>query len=284
MIFTVTGGKGGTGKSTVAVNLAWELSKKFNVVLADVDVECPNDHILLSAKLDNEREEHIFKPKFDYEKCIKCSLCAKNCSENAIILFSNGYPFLMPTLCTGCKTCKLVCPVGAVKEDKKIIGHTYVTKVNENFTLVSGILNEGEERSYPLVLSTKKRAFEISHDILIFDTSSGTGNHVAAAIEDSDLVIVVTEPTPLGLHDLKKIFDLLKKQNKIGYGIMNRYNIVDEIPNVNGVEFIGKIQVSDKILKSYISGSPVVKMFPESDESRIFSDISNKVVHLLWRK
>ncbi|MEM2199017.1 MAG: cobalamin biosynthesis protein CobQ, partial [Thermoplasmata archaeon] len=101
---------------------------------------------------------------------------------------------------------------------------------------------------------------------------------------DSDLVIVVTEPTPLGLHDLKKIFDLLKKQNKIGYGIMNRYNSVDEIPNVNGVEFIGKIQVSDKILKSYISGIPVVKMFPESDESRIFSDISNKVVHLLWRK
>ena len=67
MIFTVTGGKGGTGKSTVAVNLAWELSKKFNVVLADVDVECPNDHILLSAKLDNEREEKIFKPIFDYE-------------------------------------------------------------------------------------------------------------------------------------------------------------------------------------------------------------------------
>ncbi len=284
MKIAVTGGKGGTGKSTVAVNLAWELSNRMNVVLVDADVECPNDHILLSANLENVREEYIFRPKFNYKKCIKCSLCAKNCSENAIVLFKEGYPFLMPTLCSGCKTCKLICPVDAIEDDRKPIGNTYVTKIKENLTLVTGVLNEGEERSFPLVLSTKRRAYELPHDIIILDTSAGTGNHVAAALEDAEFAIVVTEPTPLGLHDLKMIFDLLKKQNKKGYAVMNRYNIVDNIPDTDGIEFIGKIPMSEKILKSYVSGIPLVKMFPDSEESGIFSNISERVVSLLWQR
>lgn len=284
MRVAVTGGKGGTGKSTVAINIAWELSRKYSVVLVDADVECPNDHILLSTKLENSREEYIFRPKFNYGKCIKCSLCVKNCSENAIVMFREGYPFLMPALCSGCRTCQLVCPVGAIEDDRKHIGNTFVSKVNENLTLVTGMLKEGEERSFPLVLHTRKRAETIKYDMIIYDTSAGTGNHVAAALENAQLVVVVTEPTPLGLHDMEMIFKLLEKQGKKGYVVINRYNIVENIPEMDGIKVLEKIPLSERILQSYVKGVPVSVMFPESDEARIFSNIASKLVDSIWQK
>ncbi|MGB9814976.1 MAG: P-loop NTPase [Thermoplasmata archaeon] len=284
MRIAVTGGKGGTGKSTVAINIAWELSKRYRVVLVDADVECPNDHILLSTNLENSMEEYIFRPRFNYKKCIRCSLCVKNCSESAIVMFKEGYPFLMPQLCSGCRTCQLVCPVDAIEEDKKHIGNTYVSRVKDNLTLVTGVLKEGEERSYPLVLSTRKRGEELPHDIIIYDTSAGTGNHVAAAIENADIAVVVTEPTPLGIHDLKMIFRLLEKQGKNGYAVINRYNIVQDLPDLDGISVLEKIPLSDRIVESYIKGVPVAKLYPESEESMIFSNIAKRVVDLLWQR
>ncbi len=282
MKIAVTGGKGGTGKSTVAINLAWLFSKSKKVVLVDADVECPNDHILLSVDLKNKKTSYIFRPKFNYKECIKCGLCSENCSEHAIVMFKEGFPFLMPTLCSGCKTCQLVCPVNAIESDRKIIGHTFITRINENLTLVTGMLKEGEERSYPLVLETKRRAEDIDADIKIYDTSAGTGNHVAAAIEGSDFAIVVTEPTPLGLHDLKMIMTLLKKQNKKGYVVVNRYDLVENFDEA-GLEIIGKIPVSEDLLMSYVSGRPVVEIFSESSASKEFLNIYSRVIEL-WQK
>jgi len=123
MQIAISGGKGGTGKSTVATNLAIALRNYFDLVLADLDVEAPNDHILLGAELQNEEPVNSFMPSFEYSKCIKCRKCAEVCEENAIITMRDGTPFLMPTLCSGCRACEIVCPVhGAILEGQKLMG------------------------------------------------------------------------------------------------------------------------------------------------------------------
>lgn len=245
-------------------------------------MECPNDHILLSSGLKGEEKSYIFRPRFNYSKCTKCSLCRDNCTENAIVMFKEGYPFLMPTLCSGCKTCQLVCPSKAIEEDRKEIGLTYVTPVNNNLTLVTGVLKEGEERSYPLVLNTKRRADIMDFDLEIYDTSAGTGNHVAAALEDSEFALVVTEPTPLGIHDMKMIMHLLEKLNIKGYVILNRADLVNDEHTIPDYEIIGRIPLSDDIVQSYVRGKPVVDAFPQSDASVELKRIMERVSELLW--
>ncbi len=286
MKLTVTGGKGGTGKSTVATNLALALAKKYHVVLVDADVECPNDHILLSAKLENEEKVTLFKPKFDYSKCTKCGICIEQCSENALLQFKEGYPFLMPTLCSGCRTCQLVCPEeGAILDDYRVVGYTYHTKINDNLELVTGKLENGEERSYPTVLAARRRALSLKADIHLFDTMPGTGNHVAAAIEDSKVVIAVTEPTPLGVHDLEMILKLLKKLNLRAWVVVNRSDLSDishdEIVEKYGGEIIAEIPMSDEILKSYVEGVPVILKYPDSRPARIFEEITKRIEEVI---
>ncbi len=286
MKLTVTGGKGGTGKSTVATNLALALAKKYHVVLVDADVECPNDHILLSAKLENEEKVTLFKPKFDYSKCTKCGICVENCAEHALLQFKEGYPLLMPTLCSGCRTCQLVCPEeGAILDDYRVVGYTYHTKIYENLELVTGKLENGEERSYPTVLAARRRAMGIKADIHLFDTMPGTGNHVAAAIEDSRVVIAVTEPTPLGVHDLEMILKLLKKLNLKAWVVVNRSDLSDisheKLVEKYDAEIIAEIPMSDEILKSYVEGIPVVLKYPDSKAARIFEDITRRVEEVI---
>ncbi|MGC8585427.1 MAG: P-loop NTPase [Thermoplasmata archaeon] len=279
MIIGVTGGKGGTGKSTFAVNISSLLSRKYRVKLIDADVECPNDHILFSKELKNEVRERIFIPSFNYQKCIKCSLCQKNCSENAIVMFKNGYPFLLPNLCSSCKTCYIVCPTKAIESGSKFIGSTFITEINENLTLVTGMLDPGQERSYPMVLRTLDRANEIKSEITIIDTSAGTGNHVAASLMDAEIVFAVTEETPLGLHDLEMIERLIEKMDKMYYVIVNRHGISD----INIKEkVLGKIPYDERIAESYYRGIPAVEMFKNTDIENYFLEPLMEVG--LWQK
>jgi len=282
MKITVTGGKGGTGKSTVATNLAALLSKKYHVVFVDADVECPNDYILLSKELEREEKVYLFKPKFDYSKCTKCGICVDKCSENALLQFKEGYPFLMPSLCSGCRTCQLVCPEeGAILDDERLVGYTYHTKINENLDLLTGMLEEGEERSYPTVLAVRQRAMKLPADIYLFDTMPGTGNHVAAAIEDSDIVIAVTEPTPLGRHDLEMILKLLKKLKLKAWIIINRSDMGNiehkDLLEKYDAEVIAEIPMMDEILQAYVSGVPVVEKYPNGEATRIFERIAKRI-------
>ena len=285
MQIAVSGGKGGTGKSTVAVNLAVALAESFKLVLADLDVEAPNDHLLLGVEPANEREVREFMPRFDYSKCTRCRKCAEVCEEHAIVTLRDGTPFLMPNLCSGCRACEIVCPVpGAIGEAFKVIGHTYVTETPYGFNLVSGKLKEGEERSMPLVVEAKKMARSLPHELLLVDTAAGTGNTVSKAIEGSELLIAVTEPTPLGIHDTELILRLGRLMEMPMWVVINRADLGDRrrvyaLAEKYGADVVAEIPYSENIVRSYVQGKPVVLW--KVPEARVFRGLAGKVVDFL---
>ena len=285
MQIAVSGGKGGTGKSTVAVNLAIALAESFRIVLADLDVEAPNDHLLLGVEPANERPVNQFMPRFDYSKCTRCRKCADACEEHAIVTLRDGTPFLMPNLCSGCRACEIVCPVpGAIREAFKVIGHTYITKTPYGFNLVAGKLREGEERSMPLVVEAKKLARSVPHELLLVDTAAGTGNTVSKAIEGSELLIAVTEPTPLGIHDTELILKLGKLMGMPTWIVLNRADLGDRekvytLAEKYGADVVAEIPYSENIVRSYVQGKPVV--LRDVPEASIFRELAWKVVGFL---
>lgn len=285
MQIAVTGGKGGTGKSTVATNLAVALREYFNLVLVDLDVEAPNDHMLLGIELQNEEAVNLFMPRFDYAKCIKCRRCAEVCEENAIITMMDGTPFLMPTLCSGCAACEIVCPVkGAILEGRKLMGHTYLTKTPYDFPLVTGKLLEGEERAMPIVVYAKNRAKTLGKELLLVDTAAGTSNTVSKALEDSKLIIAVTEPTPLGVHDLELILELADLMGVEAWVVVNRSDLggkgkIESITREHHAKIVAEIPYSENVIRSYVEGVPIV--LREHEEAAIFKNLAEELVKYL---
>ncbi len=285
MQIAVSGGKGGTGKSTVAINLAIVLKDYFDLTLADLDVEAPNDHLLLGVELSNEEPVELFMPRFDYEKCTRCRKCAEVCEEHAIITMRDGTPFLMPNLCSGCAACEIICPVpGAILPGKKLMGHTYLSETPYGFPLVTGRLLEGEERAMPIVSRAKKRAQSLGKKLLMVDTAAGTSNTVSKALEDSELIIAVAEPTPLGIHDGELILRLAELMNIPAVVVINRADLgnvgkVHEIAKKYGAEVIAEIPYSENIIRSYVDGKPIV--LTNYPEAKLFREIASKVSEFL---
>ncbi|MCK4831039.1 ATP-binding protein, partial [bacterium] len=231
MKIAITGGKGGTGKSTVATALAVELSRKSKVLLVDADVDCPNDDIILGINIKKVKDVESMIPKIDKNKCIKCGKCSRVCRENAIIFVKGKNPILVPEQCTGCRACKIACPVGAIGEAKQVIGGIYEGKSTLNrVDLVGGRLKPGIEESSLVVNALKKhiKQREKLYDWIIVDTAAGTHCPVIAALLGVDLGIAVTEPTPLGNHDLGFILKLMKELGVKAKMVVNRCDIADK--------------------------------------------------------
>ena len=228
-IIGVTGGKGGTGKSTVAAALAYELAKKNRVLLADADVDCPNDHLLLNIKRKFNKKVEQRIPKWDFAKCSKCGLCGTVCKTNAIISIKNTNPIFVPAQCNGCGACKIKCPNNAISWSKKEIGKIYTGK-NYNINLLSGELKANEPISEFVVNALNKiiDKKKNDYDYIIIDTAAGTHCPVIAALETCDITLAVTEPTPLGAHDLELILQLAKKMKIKTNIILNRSDIGDK--------------------------------------------------------
>ncbi len=277
MIISVTGGKGGTGKSTVSTNLA--VLSKFTLV--DLDVETPNAHILLNETLKNEEEVYSFYPVFNWDFCTRCGACVESCNDSAILKNAQGYPFLVKNLCSGCTACKIACPAdGAIEDGKEVIGFTYSFKTAYGFKLISGKLVEGEEKTFKVLLQTKKRALGEGGSNLIIDTAAGSGNSVFKALEGSDLVIAVTEPTPFGVSDLERILKITDYLSLKTWVVINRAGIGDEgevekLAERYGVKIAVRIPYSMDIARSYFLQSPIV--LSDSPEAMPFKELYRKV-------
>jgi len=261
----VTGGKGGTGKSTVAVLLALDFIKKGKrVILADCDVECPNDYLLVGQKLGRPKKKVYAKfPHLNKKKCKKCGLCAKTCRENAIFQNPGDYPIFIKDLCSACGACWIVCPQGAIDARKEEVGKIYVNR-KDKFYLVTGLAKSGLEETGPVVGKVKDFVLDLAKkeraDVVLIDTAAGTHCPVITALLDCDLALAVTEPTPMGAYDLKLILDLCKKLGIKSKVILNQSDLGDKkriysVADRFGAIIDKEIPYSRKIVEHYSKGS-----------------------------
>ena len=262
-IIGITGGKGGTGKSTVATALSCELAKKHKVQLVDADVDCPNNHLLLNIKRRLLKKVKQRIPKWDFKKCTMCGLCGTVCETNSIVSIKDKKPIFLPAQCNGCGACVIKCPEKAIGWDKKEIGKIY-TGSNYNISLLSGELEVSQPISEFVVnalndiINKEKSKF----DYIIVDTAAGTHCPVIAALQICDIVFAVAEPTPLGGHDLDLILQLLKKLQIKSSIILNRSDIgnkqiIKSLADKHQTKIIAEIPYSKKIFKQYVQGKPI---------------------------
>jgi len=256
----VASGKGGTGKTTVAVCLALCFDKE--VQLLDCDVEEPNAHIFINPGSLMEEQVLVPVPTLDESKCTGCGKCNGLCAFNAIAFLEK--PLFFPDLCHSCGLCAKVCPEGAIKEVGKNIGRLE-TGVKGKVHLVSGCMNVGIAMSPPVIRAVKEKAANAA--LRIIDCPPGTACSFVTSVKNSDFVLLVTEPTPFGLHDMKLAVKVIKLL-KLPFGVLVN-------KSVSGDDCIGKFCKSEKmallmripedrkIAEAYSRGIPLLETMPE---------------------
>jgi MinD superfamily P-loop ATPase len=272
MIITVASGKGGTGKTTVAVNMALSLE---NVQLLDCDVEEPNAHILLQPEIHETKPVYTRVPVISEELCDYCGKCSKFCAYNALFVAPKTV-MVFPELCHSCGGCALVCPKNAITEKERQIG---VIKKGEaeGVELVYGELDVGEAMAVPLIKAVKNQMK--GNKNVVIDAPPGTACSLVASVHKTDYCILVTEPTPFGLHDLKITVQVLKDLGVPMGIVINRAGLGDkkvyEYCKKEKIPVLLEIPFSKKIAELYSRGVPFVAEMPEWKEK--FLEIWNNI-------
>ena len=216
MQVAIASGKGGTGKTTVATNLAWVASRNGRTVAyLDCDVEEPNGHIFLKPEITDRKPVGTVIPQVDVEKCTLCDKCGEICQYSAIVRVGKNV-LVYPELCHGCGGCSLVCPEDAITEVSREIGVVETGRAG-TIRFVRGLLNVGEAMSPPLIRAVKSTA--LPTELTILDAPPGTSCPVIEAVRGADFVVLVTEPTPFGFHDLKLAVEMVRAL-KLPFGVV----------------------------------------------------------------
>ncbi len=272
MIISVASGKGGTGKTTVAVNLTLSLS---NIQLLDCDVEEPNCHIFIKPVFTRKFMVSIPIPEVNQNKCDGCGRCQEVCVYNAVAVVDKKV-LIFPELCHGCGSCAYFCPNSAIKEKNKEIG-VVETGGKNGIQFVHGKLNIGMMMSPPVIRAVKKHINRKKTTII--DAPPGTSCPVITTIKDTDFVILVTEPTPFGLNDLSLAVEVVRKLG-IPFGvIINRFDLgnkkVDEYCIREHIPILMRIPFSKKIAEIYSRGDSIIDALPEY--RREFQELYKKI-------
>jgi MinD superfamily P-loop ATPase len=258
----IASGKGGTGKTMIATNLATALARNGRTVqLMDADVEAPNCHLFINPVIEKELPVELLVPVIDETLCTLCGECSQVCEYNAIGVFGKSV-LVFPELCHACGGCALACPENAITES----GHkTGIVKIGRAASLffVSGELAIGEAKATPVIREVKKTAID---GLTIIDAPPGTSCPVVEAVKDTDYVVLITEPTPFGLNDLMLAVEVVRKLSQPFGVIINRSDIGDDrvaqYCHQENIEILMEIPEERAIAEAYSRGKLIMDIVP----------------------
>ncbi len=263
MKIAIASGKGGTGKTTLSTNLSAYISEKKKVVLTDLDVEEPNSGLFIKGEAVNTETCYRMVPSWDKDKCSFCGKCQSVCNFNSIIKIKDSV-MVFPEMCHGCYACSELCPENALPMVKEKMGEIKEIKT-ESFDFIESRLDIGQEQAVPLISQTLEkvdRRFDEKY-MKIYDCPPGTSCPVIEATKDADFIILVTEPTPFGLHDLTLAVDAMRFLNRKFGVVLNRYGIgnddVLDYCSRENVPVLAKLPNDRKVAELYSRGKLVYR-------------------------
>ena len=302
MIITVASGKGGTGKTTVAVSLALSItadhrtstddradpSLSCSSLLLDCDVEEPNAGLFLKPVIEERREVGQMIPEVNLEKCTFCGRCAEVCQYHAIAVVGEKV-LVFPELCHGCGSCTLNCPTGAIHEVLNVMGTVErgwaelspEAGMPGRVEFAQGTMNVGEVMAVPIIRQLKQWVIPSDASAgpagtpgdrpIILDAPPGTACPVVESMRGADFVLMVTEPTPFGLHDLRLAVEVARDELGLPVGVViNRDGVgdlgVDEYCATEGIPILMRIPLDRRIAEAYSEGGTLVEVLPEYRE------------------
>ena len=259
MVISIASGKGGTGKTTVAVNLALSID---NVQFLDCDVEEPNAHIFLKPQFIKTEEVCLPIPEILEERCNYCGRCAEVCAYNAIAVLKETV-LVFPELRHGCGGCSLLCPEKAIQEKGHRIG-VMETGTSGDIHFIHGRLDIGQAMSPPLIRKIKTHKKPSS--LVIIDAPPGTSCPVVEAVKGSDFSLLVTEPTPFGLNDLRIAVATIRELSIPFAVVINRSGIgdrgVEEYCRQENIPVLMTLPMDKKIAVAYSEGKSIIETQP----------------------
>lgn len=270
MKVAIASGKGGTGKTTIATNLAHFLADSYRVILTDLDVEEPDSFLFISGEEVLKKEIFNMIPEWNAEKCVLCGDCQKRCNFNAIIQLHNIIT-VFPELCHSCYACSELCKESALIMKPQRVGGL-IHRKRENLDSIEGKLDIGQVQAVPVISQTKKfvESLHPKSDFIIYDSPPGTSCPVIEATKNTDLVILVTEPTPFGLHDLKLAVETMRKMKIEHVVVINRDGIgnedVSRYCKKEKIKIVAQIPNRRNIAEFYSKGELIYPNVPEFKE------------------